>query len=91
MDCAYAAHYYWTWEIDEHECHDRCQDQYWDVGFDDWNSPCEGRDEYHWGDDDHWDDNNHLDVMELFADDVSSALRINYIFLKYKLYYIYLS
>ena len=43
MDCAYANHLYLNWQMHEHECHELCLDQYWDVGFDDWQSPCEGR------------------------------------------------
>ena len=82
IDCAFAAGHYWNWEISEDECYDQCHDQYWDTSlYDDWQSPCEGRD---WEDDDDWDHGDHWDhddhwentwdMEDLFADEVLKLL-----------------
>ena len=66
MDCAYAANYYWTYQMNEDECLEHCLDQHWDVASDDWRSPCEGRPNLESG---IWDDDNWV-TENLFSDEV---------------------
>ena len=85
IDCFFAAAHYWTYEMSEDECKDVCGDQYWDVSFDEWYSPCEHRDYVHalweehgealWEDDhwedDHWeDDDDGMEIGDITADEV---------------------
>ena len=66
MDCAYAAHYFWAYQMNEDECLEHCLDQHWDVASDDWRSPCEGRPNLESG---IWDDDNWV-TENLFSDEV---------------------
>ena len=75
MDCAYAAHYYWNWQMYEHECLEHCLDQHWDVGFDDLQSPCEGRELFPTS---IWDDDN-WGMENLFSDEVRDHIGVDHI------------
>ena len=66
MDCAYAANYYETYQIEKDECLEHCLDQHWDYGIDDWHSPCESRPNLESG---IWDDDNWV-TENLFSDEV---------------------
>ena len=82
IDCFFAAGHYWTYEMSEDECRDVCGDQHWDVSFDEWYSPCEGRDyeDDHWEDDhwedDHWEDDHDdgMEIGDITADEVRDLL-----------------
>ena len=64
FDCLIKAFQYSDHDASEFECRDVCgHHTHWDVGFDEWVHPCEGRDyeDDHW-EDDHWeDDDDHRD------------------------------
>ena len=70
FDCLIKAFQYSDHDTSEDECRDVCGDQHWDVGFDEWVHPCEGRD---YEDDHRDDDDREDDIWAVFSEIVGEV------------------